>query len=318
MHRIYFIVALFSMTMLYACQQKPQEGTRLAEEKQSPVIVVVNYPLEFIVKSLVGPDVKVLNPVPPGSDPETWFPNDEIIQTIQEADLIVTNGANFADWVKKLSLPRSKVLKTSIFLKEDLITVPDYEVHSHGSGGAHSHAGTVAFFWLDPALLARQADAIGKKLIQLLPREKESITENLKNLKDSLEPLNLKLDQLRSKYPGLHWFSQRPVYQYLTRRADWTVHHLHWKKNTKPNESTWETMKTIQELHKVPFMIWEQKPDKKLLNEFQQRGVSSFVLNPLTAKPARGDYLTEMRLQLNQLEAFLKSGSSTQESSETK
>ncbi|MDF1742611.1 MAG: metal ABC transporter substrate-binding protein [Gimesia sp.] len=318
MHRIYFIVALFSMTLLYACQQKPQQENKLAEEKQPPVIVVVNYPLEFIVKSLVGPDVKVLNPVPPGADPETWFPDDEIIQTIQEADLIVTNGANFADWVKKLSLPRSKVLKTSLFLKEDLITVPDFEVHSHGSGGAHSHAGTVAFFWLDPALLARQADAIGKKLIQLLPREKESITANLKKLKNSLEPLNQKLDQLRSNYPGLHWFSQRPVYQYLTRRTDWKVHHLHWKKNAVPNENTWEKIKMIQKQHKVSLMLCEQKPDKKYLNELQQRGVSSIVLDPLTVKPSQGDYLTEMQRQLNQLEAFLKSESSTQESSETK
>jgi len=277
---------------------------------------VVNYPLEFITDSLVGPDVKVLNPVPQGADPETWFPDDTMIQTIQQADLIVTNGANYAGWVKKLSLPRSKVLRTSLFLKESLITVPDFDVHSHGTGGAHSHAGTVAFFWLDPALLARQAEAIGQKLIQLLPQEKESITANLKKLKKSLEPLNQKLDQLRSNYPGLHWFSQRPVYQYLARRADWTMHHLHWKKNADPNEGTWKKLKSIQVQHKVPLMMWEQRPDEKHLKALQQQGVASIVLDPFSAKPAQGDYLTEMQRQLNQLEEFLKQHPSVPNSSE--
>ena len=318
MHRIYLTVALLSLSLLYACQQKPQQENKIVSEIKTPTTVVVNYPLEFIVESLVGPDLKVLNPVPPGADPETWFPDDTMIQTIQQADLIVTNGANYAGWVKKLSLPRSKVLKTSLLLKEALITVPDFDVHSHGSGGAHSHAGTVAFFWLDPALLARQADAIEKKLIQLLPQKKESITANLKKLKNSLEPLNQKLDQLRSNYPGLHWFSQRPVYQYLARRAGWTVHHLHWKKNAEPNESTWEKMKSIQEQHKVPFMIWEQRPGEKQLKALQEHGVASVILDPLSAKPAQGDYLTEMQRQLNQLEEFLKQHSSAQRSSEKK
>jgi len=316
MHRTCLAIVLCSLSMLCACQEKTQQENRLAVEIKTPVIVVVNYPLEFIVESLVGPDIEVLNPVPPGSDPETWFPDDAMIQIIQRADLIVTNGAGFADWVKKLSLPRSKVLKTSLFLKEALITVPDYEVHSHGTGGAHSHAGTVAFFWLDPALMARQADAIGKKLTQLLPEEKETISANLKKLQDSLEPLTQELDQLRTDYPGLHWFTQRPVYQYLARHAGWKVHHLHWKKNSDPTKNILEKLKTIQKQHKVRFMLWEEDPDEKTIKDLKQRGISSVVLDPLSTKPAQGNYLTEMRRQLNQLEAFLKQNSSAQKSSE--
>tara|TARA_R110002111_G_scaffold2705_4_gene17983 strand:- start:86843 stop:87778 length:936 start_codon:yes stop_codon:yes gene_type:complete len=304
--RIYLFLALFSVMQLLSCQQKPQLENNPTSENQTPLVVVVNYPLEFIVESLVGPAVKVLNPVPADADPETWFPDDAMIQTIQQADLIVTNGADFSDWVKKLSLPRSKVLRTSLSLKEALITVPDFEVHSHGAGDAHSHAGTVSFFWLDPQLMTRQANAIAQRLTLLLPQQQEAITANLKKLKDSLEPLNQKLDQLRSSYPGLHWFSQRPVYQYLAHRTNWTVHHLHWKKETEPDEHIWENLKEMQEQHKVPLMLWEYQPADKQRKELQQRGVASFVLDPLTVKPSQGNYLTEMQRQLDQLEAFLK------------
>lgn len=306
MQRIYLVVALFSLTIPFACQREPQQKNKTTTENPTPTVVVVNYPLEFIVESLVGPDVKVLNPVPADADPETWFPDDAMLLKIQQADLIITNGADFADWVKKLSLPRSKVLRTSLSLKDALITVPDFAVHSHGAGGAHSHAGTVAFFWLDPELMMRQAAAIAQKLILLLPQEKAKITANLKKLQNSLVPLSQKLDQIRTDYPGLHWFSQRPVYQYLARRIDGTVHHLHWEKNTEPDESTWKKLNTMQEQQKIPLMLWEQRPEDKLIKELQQRGVASFVLDPLTVKPEQGDYLTEMQSQLNQLEVFLK------------
>lgn len=306
MQRICLVIALFPLTLLFACQREPLQESKTITENATPTVVVVNYPLEFIVESLAGPDVNVLNPVPVDADPETWFPDDAMVLKIQQADLIITNGADFADWVKKLSLPRSKVLRTSLSLKDVLITVPDFVVHSHGTGGAHSHAGTVAFFWLDPDLMARQADAIAQKLIVLLPQEKAKIIANLKNLQNSLVPLSQKLDQIRIDYPGLHWFSQRPVYQYLARRTDGTVHHLHWKKNTEPDESAWTKLKTMREQQNIDLMFWEQRPKEKVLTELQRRGVASFVLDPLAVKPEQGDYLTEMQRQLNQLEAFLK------------
>ncbi len=291
---------------LCACQPDTQPKPKQAAENKTPVVVVVNYPLQFIVESLVGPEIQVLNPVPPDANPETWLPADAMIQTIQQADLIVTNGANFADWVKKLSLPRSKVLRTSLSLKDALISVPDFEVHSHGTGAAHSHAGTVAFFWLDPALMERQAEVIAQRLIQLVPQEKESITANLEKLKDSLKPLSQELDQLQAEYPGLHWFSERPVYQYLARRCGWTMHHLHWKQGTVPNESDWDKLKTMQREQKIPFLLWEHQPEEKRVEELAQHGVNSVVLDPLTMKPAQGDYVTEMQRQLVQLRQFLK------------
>lgn len=303
------VAALLCLLSFSGCQSETSSETREKVNHTTPVVVVVNYPLEFIVTSLGGDHFEVINPVPPGANPETWLPDDKETQTIQSADLIVTNGANFADWVKKLSLPRSRVLRTSLSIKDALITVPDFEVHSHGDGGAHSHAGTVAFFWLDPTLMKRQAQAIAERLIQLDPSQKELISSNLASLEKSLQPLSDKLDQLKTTHPGLHWFSTRPVYQYLARHCDWQMHHLHWKENTDPTEADWDKLKSLQKEHPVSLMLWEHQPDNELIKKLEAARVKSFVLDPLTVQPAKGNYLTQMTQQLNELEQFLKTQS---------
>lgn len=306
MQSVLKVFSLFLLLTISACQSKTDEIQEQAAEEGPRLVVVVNYPLQFIVESLVGPEFQILNPVPPDEDPETWLPGDATIQTIQQADLIITNGADFADWVKKLSLPRSKVLRTSLAIKDALITVPDFEVHSHGTGGAHSHAGTVAFFWLDPRLMARQAEAIAERLIKLDPESEKTIRANLEKLNVSLKPLNQQLDQIQEEYPGLHWYSRRPVYQYLAKRCDWTMHHLHWKSNSKPNQEDWERLKTLQEQQKLSLMLCETEPDEELASKLAEQGIAVFTLNPLTVAPAQGDYVSNMQQQLTHLQTFLK------------
>jgi len=300
-------LVLTSLLICTGCPSQESSETEPSAETASPRVVVVNYPLEFIVQSLAGPEIEVLNPVPPDADPETWLPDDALAETIQQADLIIINGADFADWVKKLSLPRSKLLRTSLSLKDALITVPDFEVHSHGTDGAHSHAGTVAFFWLDPDLMYRQAEAIAQRLSTLQPSEEKQIQENLQQLKTSLLPLNAILDQIKENHTGLHWFSRRPVYQYLARRCGWEMYHLHWKPGTEPTESEWNLLKDLQKEHSISGVLWEQPPAPKLAEKLKQQNLDSFVLNPLTIKPAEGDYLSVMQEQLAQLAQFLKS-----------
>lgn len=298
----YFLLVL----TISACQSKTDTVQQQAKKESPRLVVVVNYPLQFIVESLVGPEFQVLNPVPPDENPESWLPDDATIQSIQQADLIVTNGADFADWVKKLSLPRSKVLRTSLAIKDALITVPDFEVHRHGSGGAHSHAGTVAFFWLDPRLMSRQAEAVAERLIKLDSESETEIRANLEKLNVSLKPLNQQLDQIHEEYPGLHWYSRRPVYQYLAKRCDWTMHHLHWKSSEKPNLEDWQQLKTLQEQQKISLMLCESEPADQLIHKLAEQGITVFTLNPLTVAPAQGDYVSNMQQQLTHLQMFLK------------
>ena len=83
--------------------------------------------------------------------------------------------------------------------------------------------------------------------------------------------------------------------------------HLHWKPGAEPTEGEWKQMQTLQKEHQISGVLWERSPDKKLREKLDAQGLNSFVLNPLTTKPAKGDYLTVMQEQLSQLAQFLKS-----------
>ena len=91
-------------------------------------------------------------PVPENQDPAYWEPSGDQIAEFQSADLVLLNGADYAKWTLRATLPWSRTVVTCEGMEEELIEIPDAVVHSHGPEGEHSHAGLVSETWLDPDL----------------------------------------------------------------------------------------------------------------------------------------------------------------------
>ncbi len=66
------------------------------------------------------------------------------IAVIQGADLIVLNGAGFAAWTVKTSLPRWRIVDTSARFADQLISTETL-THLHGAEGAHSLTGVASY-----------------------------------------------------------------------------------------------------------------------------------------------------------------------------
>ena len=73
-------------------------------------IYVVNYPLKYFAERIGGDHVRVEFPAPADVDPAYWNPDLAVISAFQKADLILLNGAGYAKWIAKVSLPRSKIV----------------------------------------------------------------------------------------------------------------------------------------------------------------------------------------------------------------
>src|SRR6056297_342411 len=160
----------------------------LAAAQDRPVVMAVNYPLAWMAERLAGDAAEVVLPVPPGVDPQFWRPGIAEISAIQSADLIVLNGAGFAAWTARVSLPRARSIDTSRGFHDRLIATGSV-THSHGADGAHSHEGTAAYVWLDPALAALQARAVAEALTRALPGQAAAIAERLGALEADLAGL---------------------------------------------------------------------------------------------------------------------------------
>ena len=131
-------------------------------------VYTVNYPLQYFTQRIAGDHARVVFPAPADVDPAFWMPDRKTIGDYQQADLIVLNGAAYAGWVSKASLPRLRQVNTSKAFKNGFITVKDTVTHSHGPAGEHSHTGTAFTTWLDFYQAVQQAQAIAEALIRKL------------------------------------------------------------------------------------------------------------------------------------------------------
>ncbi|MCK5138752.1 MAG: zinc ABC transporter substrate-binding protein, partial [Thermodesulfovibrionia bacterium] len=156
------------------------------------VIYTVNYPLKYFAERIAGEYATVVFPAPRDVDPAYWMPDRKTISDYQNADLILLNGAHYAKWVEKVSLPRSKMVNTSRKFKDQYIFIKEAVTHSHGPKGKHAHEDAAFTIWLDLDLATKQAKAIEKALSRKRPAFKPTFEKNYAYLERDLLVLDSK------------------------------------------------------------------------------------------------------------------------------
>jgi zinc transport system substrate-binding protein len=155
-----------------------------------PTVYAVNYPLQYFAQRIGGSHVEVVFPVPPGRDPAYWIPTGKIIAALQEADLILCNGASYAKWRDMVSLPASRTTDTTAEISDQYIKLEGSVTHSHGPGGEHEHGGTASTTWLDLELAAFQADQVRRALTEIRPQHETEFRDNCAALQRDLSEID--------------------------------------------------------------------------------------------------------------------------------
>ena len=153
-------------------------------------VAAVNYPLAYLAERIGGTLVEVHLPIPAGVDPAYWNPEPEDIAVFQAADLILLNGAGYAAWTRTATLPRTRVVDTSLAFSEQLIERADVTTHSHGPEGPHAHGAAAFTTWLDPELALLQAAAIRDALAAERPDSADAFAAAFDELRAELEALD--------------------------------------------------------------------------------------------------------------------------------
>jgi zinc transport system substrate-binding protein len=257
-------------------------------------IYVVNYPLKYFAEQIGGDHVKVELPVPADVDPAYWTPNLSDISAFQKADLILLNGAGYAKWVSKVSLPRSKIVDTSRQFKDRYITTKEVLTHSHGAAGEHAHEALAFTIWLNFELAARQAEAIARAMGRKRPELRNMFQKNYKVLAADLERLDRDIQAIVSKNPAKPLTVSHPVYGYFARRYGLNIASVHWEPDQVPGDSQLREFKEILKQHPAQWMIWEGEPVQTSVDKLKTLGVDSLVFDPCSNIPDQGDYITVM------------------------
>jgi zinc transport system substrate-binding protein len=293
-------IAVLAFSIPSLCAAVPSLA---ADERTVLKVYVVNYPLQYFTERIGGEYVEVVFPAPGGVDPAYWMPDQVTIAAYQKADLIVLNGANYARWVGKVSLPRAKMVNTSSKFKAEYISSGEVTTHSHGPEGGHAHESLAFTTWLDLDLAARQAARIAAVLGRKLPGKKAEFAKNLAALTHDLMALDVKLKAIVAKAPDTPLVGSHPVYDYLARRYGLKMRSVHWEPGEIPGPGQWSELKAMLKEHPAGCMVWDGEPLPAVARELEKKGVKSIVFDPVGNIPASGDFLAVMKENARNLRA---------------
>jgi len=266
-------------------------------------IYVVNYPLKYFAERIAGDHARVVFPAPAEKDPAYWMPDAATVAAYQKADLILLNGANYAKWVRKVSLPRSKMVDTSAKFKDRLITAEEVVTHSHGAAGAHAHESLAFTTWLDFDLAAKQAGLVMKALSRKKPAARDFFKKNYAALEHDLLALDEEMKRIAAKNPLSPLVASHPVYDYLSRRYGFNMRSVHWEPDEFPSDAQWSELRAILKKHPAKWMIWEGEPMKESAERLKAIGINSLVFDPCGNIPDQGDFMSVIRRNGKNLES---------------
>jgi zinc transport system substrate-binding protein len=290
-----------------ACESPDEAGQAKSGvapmQTRVPVVYTVNYPLAWMTEQIAGDSVEVVFPVPAGVDPAHWQPAAEDILLYQQADRVLLNGANYASWVSFAALSPGRLVDTTAAASERFVPLGAV-THTHGPTGEHEHGAVASHTWLDPTLAALQAGLVADTLIDLLPDEKETLSNNASVLTARFSSLDTMLAEGFAGWPERGVLYSHPVYQYLDTRYTLDGRSLTWEPDQPPAEEEWRKLEAMLVERPASIMLWEAKPSAHTASRLAGLGITAIVFEVSGNRPEAGDYLLAMNANLKRMQAL--------------
>jgi zinc transport system substrate-binding protein len=290
LRKILFINITFALLALHSS---------MAAEKLT--VYVVNYPLQFFAERIGGEHVNVVFPAPADVDPAYWMPDTPTIAAYQQADLILLNGAGYARWVNKATLPRFRMVITSAGFKEQYLETAEIPTHSHGSEGEHAHESLAFTTWIDFSYAAKQAKAIAEALSRKRTDLRQIFQKNYAALEKDLIALDKTIKEVVSNNRARPLVVSHPVYDYFAHGYGLNIRSVHWEPDDILTNEQMMELNSILKEHPAKWMIWEGEPVQASVDKLKTLGIDSLVFDPCGNVPQQGDFLTIMRQNVENL-----------------
>ena len=302
------VLGLLAVLTATSCDQTNTSSTPAGGPSKAgkPRVYAVNYPLMYFAQRIAGDYVDVHFPVPPDIDPAYWSPDGKTVARIQKAELILLNGAGYAGWTQRVSLPESKLVNTTKSVQRQYIRIKDAVTHQHGPDGKHSHEGIAFTTWLDPKIAVEQARVVKDALLKLVPERESNLKRNLAALERDLRGLDKRIESVVSSNPKRPLVASHPVYQYLAKRYGLKLRSVHWEPDEMPDNAEWKKFAVLISEHPAKAMLWEAKPTQETSAKLESMGITIVVFAPSGNRPPEGDFMSIMERNVNQLAAAFK------------
>jgi zinc transport system substrate-binding protein len=202
------------VTAFYSYQNEPEEGKLK--------VVATFYPLAFFAQQIGGEEVTVKQLIPDNTEVHNWQPTLAEIVALDEADLILYNGASLDHWFEDDLLPiidssNKIILETTEGIQ--LLETGQENYLEHGHEGVYD-----PHTWISPFIAKQQAQKIYEAMKQKDPIHSDYYDEGWQGLKTRFEELdNSYMNGLSIKEKD-DVFVSHSAFEYLACRYGFTQH----------------------------------------------------------------------------------------------
>lgn len=238
--------------------------------------------------------------LPSGESADLWRPSLDALQQVQSAALIVVNGASLERWLRQVSLPENRLVRTAEAFRDQWIRFEGV-AHSHGPGPVHTHMETDGHTWLDPLLAKRQANAIRDAMIRAFPDRESALRARTLAVVRQLDAMHGRLESLAPRLAGFQLVCRRGGYRYLARRYGLRLHALPVAANDPITAEAVRSLPAPGEAKTGRIMLCEREPGTREATILAEAGIRSVVFSRCES-PRAESFPARMQANLDRLE----------------
>lgn len=269
-----------------------------AQEARLQVVAAENF-YGDVVNQLGGDRVSVTSILSnPDEDPHLFEASPKTARALQNANLVVYNGADYDPWMAKL-LNASKNAKRTTIVAADLVGK---------KSGDNPH------LWYDPATMPAVARAVSAALVTADPAHKSAYDANLAKFLDSLKPIDAKVAELHGRYAGVPVTATEPVFGYMSDAIGLSMRNLRFQlatmNDTEASPSDIAAFERDLREKRVRVLIYNSQATEALTKRMLKLAQQSHVptMSVTETEPAGKTYQPWMLSQLDALSAALAAG----------
>jgi zinc transport system substrate-binding protein len=268
-------------------------------EKRQLKVLASFYPLYEFTKIITGERIDVSIIVPSGIEPHDWEPTIQDLQKIQNADMIVINGAGLEPWITKLVSVNPDILIVDTSIGISLLEKNNHVFNNKIQNDPH--------IWLDPVLAKKQIQNIVDGLIRIDPQNSDYYQENADAYNAKLILLDNKIRNELSICVKKDFLAFHDAFSYFADEYD-----LNQNTIIGVNPSEEPTAVTLQQIIQKAqdldlHVIFTEEAVNPRISEViaDEIGAKVLTLSPIEIYEKNSDYIKRMEQNLSNLKEEL-------------
>ena len=294
-----------------------------ASQETPPQVFAVNFPLQSFAQTVGGSEVVVESPALEGVSALSFDPSPEQIIKIQDARLILLNGADFASWTANASLPSSRTVITAKGFRDQWLECTHHHHHhdhdhQHGPDGEgvhHHHSHWASYTWLDPNHARAQATAViaamqsalsAQGTMKMRPRADALITE-LGALADQAAEIRA------AQLPPI--IASEAYYPYFAAACGLDMHEADWHWNEPEPHDGMDSLRNLIKATGARHLLVPEAPTEERMKVLRELGLEPVLILPLADPPSsdpKASFSTLMKGNLDRIQALGRTGQSAE------